>query len=63
MTDQQILMDAIEKAGVIFAKHIEPGRAGDPEQTINRLIAFLDTQEVTGAVKRLKAGFGLKLLK
>jgi hypothetical protein len=25
MTDQQILIDALEKAGVIVAEHIEPG--------------------------------------
>jgi hypothetical protein len=41
----------------------EPGRARDPEQIINRLIAALDTQEVAGAVARLKAGFGLKVVK
>jgi hypothetical protein len=30
MTDQQILIEAIEKAGVIIAEYIEPGRARDP---------------------------------
>ena len=63
MTDQQILIEAIEKAGVIIAVHIEPGHARDPVQTINRLIAVLDTKEVAGAVKLLKAGFGLKVVK
>jgi hypothetical protein len=63
MTDQQILIDAIETAGVIIGEHIEPGHARDPEQTINRLIAVLDTQKVALAVERLKAGFGLKLVK
>jgi hypothetical protein len=56
MTDQQILIDALEKAGAIIAGHIEPGRARDPEQTINRLIAVLDTQDVAGAIERLKKG-------
>jgi hypothetical protein len=63
MTDQEILIDAIERAGRIIGQHIEPGHAQDPEQTINRLIAVLDTQEVGGAIERLKAGFGLKVVK
>jgi hypothetical protein len=46
MTDQQILIEAIEKAGVVIAEHIEPGHTRDPEQTISRLIAVLDTQDV-----------------
>jgi hypothetical protein len=63
MSDQQILIDGIENAGTIIAEHIEPGPAGDPEQTINRLIEVLDTQDVAGAIARLKAGFRLKVLK
>ena len=63
MTDQQILIAAVERAGGIIAEHIEPGHARDPVQTINRLIAVLDTKEVAGAVTRLKAGFGLKVVK
>jgi hypothetical protein len=58
MTDQQILVDAIERAGTIIAEYIEPGRARDPRQSINRY-----TQDVAGAVARLKAGFGLKVVK
>lgn len=63
MTDQQILVEAIEKAGFVIADHIDPWRVSDPEKTISRLIAVLDTQDVAGAVKRLKAGFGLKVVK
>jgi hypothetical protein len=37
MTDQQILIDAIEKAGFVIADHIDPWRTSDPEQTISRL--------------------------
>jgi putative N-acetylmannosamine-6-phosphate epimerase len=59
MTDQQILIEAIERAGAVIAEH----RARDPEQTINRLIAVLDTQVIAGAMTRLKAGFGLKVVK
>jgi hypothetical protein len=63
MTDQKILIEAIEEAGTVIAAHIEPGHTGDPQQTINHLVAALDTQEVAGAIKRLKAGFGLKVVK
>jgi hypothetical protein len=63
MTDQQILIEAIERAGVVIAEHIDPRITSDPEQTINRLIAVLDTQDVAAAIARLKAGFGLKVVK
>jgi hypothetical protein len=63
MTDQQTLIDAVERAGVIIAEHIEPGHAQNPEQTVNRLIAVLDTQDVAGAIERLKRGFGLHVVK
>ena len=62
MIDVQTLIAALEKAGVIIAEHIEPGRARDPEQTINRLIAVLDTQEVALAMERLNEGFGLRVV-
>jgi hypothetical protein len=63
MTDQQILIQAIERAGVIIAEPIDPRITSDPERTINGLIVVLYTQEVAGAVKQLKAGFGLKVVK
>jgi hypothetical protein len=59
----QQFIDAIEEAGVVIAEHIDPRRPSDPDRTINGLITVLDTQEVAGAVKRLKAGFGLKVVK
>jgi hypothetical protein len=61
--DQDKLIDAFEQAGAIIAEHIKPAPARDPEQTLNRLIEVLDTQEVAAAVARLKAGFGLKVVK
>jgi hypothetical protein len=56
MTDHQILIKTIERAGAIIAEHIDPRRTSDTEQTINRLITVLDTQEVAAAVARLKSG-------
>jgi hypothetical protein len=43
VTDQQTLIEAIERAGAVIAEHIDPRITSDPEQTINRLIAVLDT--------------------
>lgn len=64
MTDQQILIDAVERAGTIIAEYVAPGhRARDPRQAINQLIAVLDTQDLARAMERLKAGFGLKVVK
>jgi hypothetical protein len=63
MTDVQTLIATLERAGVIIAEHIEPGRARDAEQTINRLMAVLDTQEVALAMERLNEGFGLRVVK
>ena len=62
MTDQQILIEAIERAGVIIAEHLDPRITSDPERTINGLITVLDTPEVAGAIKRSKAGYGLRLV-
>ena len=62
MTDQQKLIDALDKAALIIAEHIEPGHARGPEQTINRLIQLLDSQDLAAAVERLKSGFGLRVV-
>jgi hypothetical protein len=44
MTDQQILIEAIERAGVVIAEHIDPRITSDREETINNLIAVTITQ-------------------
>jgi hypothetical protein len=56
VTDQQILIDAIEKAGFVIADHIDPWRISDPEQTISRLIAMRDTQDVAGVSEAVEGG-------
>lgn len=63
MTDMEVLIAAIEKAGVIIAEYLEPGYPSNDAGTIQRLIEALDTQEVAAAVDRLKSGFGLKVVK
>ena len=45
MTDQELLISTIRKAGQIIGKYIEPGPR-DAEQTLSRLIAVLDNQDL-----------------
>jgi hypothetical protein len=42
MTDQELLISTIRKAGQIIGKYIEPGPR-DAEQTLTQLIAVLET--------------------
>jgi hypothetical protein len=51
MTDQQISA-ALRAAGKILAEHIKPGNAKDAEQTINRLLAVLNSEELAAALER-----------
>ena len=44
MTDQELLISTIRKAGQIIGKYIEPGPR-DAEQTPTRLIAVLETPD------------------
>jgi hypothetical protein len=48
MTDQRLLIAAVREMGRIIAEHIEPdGR--DADETISRLIAVLDTEDLAHA--------------
>jgi hypothetical protein len=62
MTDQEVLISTIRKAGEIIGEYIEPGPR-DAEQTLSRLIAVLDTQDLALAVERLEKGHGLRVVK
>jgi hypothetical protein len=44
MTDQELLISTIRKAGQIIGEYIEPGPR-DAEQTLTRLIAVLETPD------------------
>ncbi len=57
MLDRDLVLDAIEDAQRILAAHIEPGSHRSPETTITMLVCLLD------AVKRLRAGYGLRVVK
>jgi hypothetical protein len=66
MTDQQLLIAAIKKAGSILAEHHEPSvkrRAQDALDTIARLLAVLDNEDLARAIERLEKGHGLRVVK
>jgi hypothetical protein len=64
MTDQDIVIAAIEEAQRILAEYIEPGPSFRlPDVTINRLLSVLDRRDVVSALHRLKAGYGLRVVK
>jgi hypothetical protein len=62
--DQQILIEAIEEAQCPFSPNIEAGSAlGLPDVSINRLLSVRDRRDVVSALNRLKAGYGLRVVK
>jgi hypothetical protein len=61
--NQDLVLDAIEDAQRILAEHIEPGCHRNPETTINMLLFLLDRREVVAAVRRLRDGYGLRVVK
>jgi hypothetical protein len=61
MTDQELIITALRQSGVITAEHLEPGNNAD--ETIARLIAILDWQDLAAAMDRLESGHGLRAVK
>jgi hypothetical protein len=62
MTDQELLISTLRDAGRIIGENIEPGPR-DAEQTLSRLIAVLDSQDLARAIERLEKGHGLQVVK
>jgi hypothetical protein len=62
MTDREVVIQAIEEAQRILAGYIEPGRR-DAVATVKALLDVLDRREVVAALNRLKAGYGLHVVK
>jgi hypothetical protein len=52
MTDQQLIVSALRKAGGIIGEYLEPGPR-DADATIAKLIAVLDTEDLARALERL----------
>ena len=62
MTDQELLICTLREAGQIICEYLEPGPR-DADETIRRLIAVLDTQDLALAIDRLEKGHGLRVVK
>lgn len=60
--DQQLVLEALENAQRILAEYFEPG-GRRPDLTISRLLHVLDREDLAAAQKRLKAGYGLRVVK
>ena len=63
MTDQDLVLSALEEAQSIIAEYVDPGRLRSADFTINRLLLILDRRELVAAMKRLRSGYGLRVLK
>jgi hypothetical protein len=63
MTDQELIIDALEQAQRILAEYIEPGRGSRrPDFTVSQLLLVLDRKDLALAQERLKARCGLNLV-
>jgi len=63
VSDQDLVLDAIEDAQRILAEHIEPTTRRSPKTTINMLLFLLDRREVVAAMRRLRTGYWLGVVK
>jgi hypothetical protein len=63
ITDQEVILDALEQAQRILAEYMEPGRLFRPEFALTRLSRVLDRGDLALAQERLKARCGLRLVK
>jgi hypothetical protein len=60
--DQQLILDAVDKAQRILAGYLDPGPR-NPEGTIEELREVLARPELVDAVQRVRAGYGLRVVK
>jgi len=63
VSDQDLISRAIEDAQRVLAQHIEPGSRRNAEATINMLLFLLDRRDVVAAMRRLRASYGLRVVK
>jgi hypothetical protein len=63
MSDQDLVLDALERAQRILAGCCEPSALSRPEHTIYQLRLVLDRQDLAAAQARLRAGYGLRVVK
>jgi hypothetical protein len=63
MRDADTLAKVIHQIELILADHIEPGHFCDPEATIHRIFAVMETYDAVKAADRIEAGYGLRVVK
>jgi hypothetical protein len=63
MSDQDLVLEALEQVQRILAEHYRPGAARRPELTFDQLLVVMDRQDLAAAQQRLKAGRGLRVVK
>lgn len=63
MSDQDLVLDAVEEAQRVLVEYAQAGPRRSPDETINMLLFLLDRADVVAAVERLRAGFGLRVVK
>jgi hypothetical protein len=62
MKDREVVIQAMEEAQRILAEYTEPERR-DALIPVKALLDVLDRREVIAALNRLKAGYGLRVVK
>lgn len=62
-TDRDLIIEAVEEAQRVLAEYLEPGALRSAAGTIHRLVTVLDRPELVGAIERMKASRGLRLVK
>jgi hypothetical protein len=63
VSDQDLVLDAVQEAQRILAEYAEAGPRRNPDETINMLLYLLDRRDVVAAVSRLRARHGLHVAK
>jgi hypothetical protein len=63
MSDQDLVLDAIEEAQRLMAEYVAPGPRRNPDETINMLLFLFDQGDVVAAVNRFRSGSGLRVAK
>ena len=62
MSDQETLIKAIEDARAILKAYVDPGPR-NPHVCIQKLQVALGDPRLTSAIDRIKAGYGLRVIK
>ena len=63
MTDQELILVALEQAQRILNDYIEPGARPAPEFMVKRLLRVLDRRDLALAQERLKVRCGLRVVR